>query len=110
MKKNLKNKSVHQDRRFGVHRCATECPHVVYRDGYYYLFRTEDYYHSKTHVFRSEDPCDFGIGDSRPKYVGPFPAAACELYTDADGNEYVSSNHNPPLGTQMCRLRWELDE
>jgi hypothetical protein len=85
-----------------------ECPHVVYRDGYYYLLRTVDYYTAETHVFRSDDPADFGIGDPRDKHVCRLPVGAPELYR-FDGEEYVSSNHNPPLGTQMCRLRWVED-
>ncbi len=99
---------VHEDLSYGAGRWDTECPFVVFRDGYYYLFRTEDYYKSLTHVFRSEDPTDFGIGDASSKYVGVFPVAAPELYT-IDGHEYVSSNHNPPLGTQMCRMKWVDD-
>lgn len=98
--------NVHEDPSYGPGRWDTECPHVVFRDGYYYLFRTEDYYTARTHVFRSEDPLDFGVGDASDFYVGPFPAAAPELYTMPDGREYVSSNHNPPLGTEMCRMRW----
>jgi hypothetical protein len=99
-------KCVHRDVSFGRIHTSCECPHVVYREGYFYLFRTVDYYRAETHVFRSDDPTDFGIGDARDKYVGPFPAAAPEIYA-VGGQEYVSSNHNPPLGTQMCRLRWE---
>ncbi len=98
---------VHRDARFGKGRCEAECPHVVFRDGYFYMFRTQDYYAARTHVFRSEDPYDFGIGDAGDKYVGVFPAAAVEIYADGSGNEYVSSNHAPRLGTQMCRLKWE---
>jgi len=100
-------KLVHSDPAFGKGRCDAECPHVVFRDGYYYMFRTQDYYAALTHVFRSEDPYDFGIGDASDKYVGVFPAAAVEVYVDGCGNEYVSSNHDPRLGTQMCRLKWE---
>ena len=96
---------VHDDLNYGAERWDTECPFVIFRDGYYYLFRTEDYYQAKTHVFRSENPMDFGIGDASANYVGIFPSGAPELYT-IDGQEYVSSNHNPPLGTQMCRIKW----
>lgn len=96
---------VHEDLSYGAGRWDTECPFVVFRDGYYYLFRTEDYYKARTHVFRSEDPMDFGVGDASSKYVGLFPAGAPELYI-IEGQEYVSSNHNPPLGTQVCRMKW----
>ncbi len=103
-------KLVHRDLSFGRRGWRCECPFVAYRGGYYYLFRTVDYYSAETYVFRSEDPTDFGVGDARDKLVCRFPGAAVEIYATEDGTEYVSSNHNPPLGTQMCRLRWEPDE
>lgn len=100
---------VHRDDRFGgSHHWRCECPHVVHRDGYFYLFRTEEYYSHRTHVFRSEDPLNFGVGDAMDKYVGYIPAAAVEIY-EIDGQEYISSNHNPPRGTEMCKLRWIED-
>jgi hypothetical protein len=110
--KNLINwssyKLVHRDPTFGSTSWAHECPHVVYRDGYFYLFRTENYYLAKTHVYRSEDPMDFGTNATlaQKKYVGPIACAAPEIYK-VDGHEYVSSNHEPAGGTMMCRLTWE---
>ena len=107
---------VHQDPspRFGAQSYDTECPHVVKRGGYYYLFRTEDYALAKTHVFRSEDPLDFGVGDARPYYVCDIAVAAPEIIVDsaADGgagSEYITSNHNLDGGAMLCRLRWEPD-
>jgi hypothetical protein len=94
------------DLKLAAGRWATECPHVVWREGYYYLFRTESYYGRKTHVFRSEDPMDFGVGDASGKYVCELPAAAVEIY-EVDGVEYVSSSHDPMVGNQMAKLRWE---
>ena len=96
---------VHEDAQYGSQRWDTECPHVVYRNGFYYLFRTVEYNSANTHVFRSEDPLDFGVGDASDKHVCRFPVGAPELYSIAD-EEYVTSNHNPPLGTQMCRMKW----
>jgi hypothetical protein len=96
---------VHMDLKLAPGAWATECPHVVWRDGYYYLFRTESYYERKTHVFRSEDPMDFGVGDSRPYYVGTFAAAAVEIYR-VEGREYVSSSHSPMIGNQLAELMW----
>ena len=96
---------VHRDENFGGPTWTHECPHVVYRDGYYYLFRTQDYYRAVTHVYRSTDPMDFGIGDAGDKYVGVIACAAPEIHV-AEGLEFVSSNHDPALGTQLCRLRW----
>ena len=99
---------VHQDPRYGVGRTDTECPHVVYRSGYFYLLRTVAYYNCQTLVFRSEDPYDFGIGDASSKLVARLPCAAPEIYV-VDGQEYVSSSHTPLFGEQMCRLRWVSD-
>lgn len=77
--------------------------------GYYYLFRTEDYPSARTHVFRSEDPFDFGIGDASDKYMGLMAVAAPEIIVDGDGAEYITSNHDLRGGTRMCRLGWEED-
>jgi beta-fructofuranosidase len=89
---------------------STECPHVVYREGYYYLFRTESYYDKITHVYRSEDPLCFGIGEeAAKKRIGYFPAGAVEIY-EFDGQEYVTSSHNPKVGEFMAKLDWVPDE
>jgi hypothetical protein len=98
---------VHLDSRYGGHRWQTECPHVVYRGGTYYLFRTVHYATAETHVFRSEDPLDFGVGDAGDKYVGSIAVAAPEIIVDGEGNEFITSNHNLSGGTMLCRLRWE---
>jgi hypothetical protein len=99
---------VHQDRSFGEGRWDTECPHVVFRAGHYYLFRTEDYASARSHVFRSADPFDFGVCDAHAKYVGPIAVAAPEVIVDEDGAEFITSNHNLQAGTVMYRLGWEL--
>lgn len=86
-----------------------ECPFVAEHAGYYYLFRTENYEKQCTHVYRSEDPKDFGLGgeDAKAKYVGVLPVAAPEVIRDKDGQEYVTSNHNLAGGTMLCKLKWE---
>ncbi|NHE56323.1 glycoside hydrolase family protein [Cyclobacterium plantarum] len=101
---------VHRAHQYGRNWWEIECPHVVYREGYFYLFRTQNYVKAITHVFRSEDPLDFGKGNeaAAQKYVGQIPCAAPEIYQLA-GEEYLSSNHDPALGTQMCRLHWETE-
>lgn len=98
---------VHYDPTFGKLSWDHECPHVVYRDGYFYLFKTESYRDARTYVYRSQNPRDFGVGAeyAQELYVGEIACAAPEIY-QANGKEYVSSNHNPPLGTQMCQLKW----
>ncbi len=98
---------VHQDFRYGAGPWDTECPHVVERAGRYYLFRTVDYATANTHVFCSEDPFDFGIGDACGKHVGRIAVAAPEVVVDDRGQEYITSNHDLSGGTTLCRLRWE---
>jgi beta-fructofuranosidase len=83
-----------------------ECPLVVEREGYYYLFRTEEYDAGKMHVFRSEDPLDFGIGEARNKYVCPISVAGPEIVFDENGREFISSSHDLAGGISLCRLRW----
>jgi len=102
-------KLVHRDPIFGAGRTDAECPFVLEKEGFFYLFRTVDYYRCLTYVFRSEDPTDFGVGDARSKLVGRLPCAAPEFYT-FDGQEYVSSSHTPLFGEQMCRLKWIDDD
>jgi beta-fructofuranosidase len=103
-------KLVHQDAQYGGHRWQTECPHVVYRAGYYYLFRTVNYEAAETYVFRSENPLDFGIGNASSHFVGRINVAAPEVIIDCDGTEYITSNHNLFEGTMLCELRWESYE
>jgi hypothetical protein len=99
---------VHQDPQFGDRRTDAECPFVIEKEGYFYLFRTVDYYRCMTLVFRSDDPLNFGIGDAGSKFVGRLPCAAGELYS-FDGQEYVSSSHTPLFGEQLCKLKWVED-
>ena len=103
----------HYDEHYSHHYAMCECPTVVFRDGYYYLFRTENYFKGRTHVFRSQDPGDFGVDDYSDRdfpayeyYVGRIRVGAPEIVTDAEGNDYITSNHDPKTGTYMCRLRW----
>lgn len=103
-----KYRLVHYDATFGETTWDHECPHVIYREGYFYLLKTESYTDAITHVYRSRNPKDFGVGtdEAQPLYVGEIACGAPEIY-QVDGKEYVSSSHNPPLGTQMARLTWE---
>jgi hypothetical protein len=100
---------VHLDPQYGGGPWGTECPHVVQRGDSFFLFRTEDYASARTHVFRSGDPFDFGIGYARSKYVRSIAVAAPEIVIDEDGSEYITSNHDLRGGTMICRLRWEAD-
>ncbi len=100
---------VHEDSSYGAGRWDTECPFVTYKDGYYYLFRTIDYYSGNTAVFRSEDPMDFGIGNASDKYVCNIFCAAPEIIIDENGNEFMSSSHDPVIGNYMSKMEWRED-
>ncbi len=85
-----------------------ECPHVVFLQGYYYLFRTRHYSNGETFVYRSEDPFDFGM-DSDACLIGMIDVAAPELV--CDGNQwYISSNKNLVAGVRLHRMRWVEDD
>lgn len=104
-------KIAHYDTDYGGRKSAfiPESPVVVFRDGYYYLFRTHGK-ESGAYVFRSTDPMDFGIGDDAPdKYVTRLPVIAPEIIMDGEGNEYISKINDEAhgYGIRLCRLRWE---
>lgn len=81
-----------------------ECPHVVAREGWLYLFRTTDYRMPLTYVYRSDDPLDFGRGND-DKLVVTIAVAAPEIVSDR-GRDYISSVHDLRGGIQLGRLRW----
>ena len=85
---------------------AHECPHVVYVDGYYYLFRTQRYGRDNvSHVYRSKDPLDFGINTDEGYFVCTLPVAAPELIHH--DNQWFIAALNPGLdGIRICRLEW----
>jgi hypothetical protein len=99
---------VHHSLEIAPGRWSHECPHVVQRGGHFFLLRTADYASAATHVFRSDDPTDFGLGPAaRHKYAGPLAVAAPEIIVAADGSEYITSSHDLAAGTQLCRLVWD---
>jgi|GEM_PF-255597 len=82
-----------------------ECPQVIFRHGWYYLFRTEVYgANNRTHIYRSKSPYKFGI-DSDAYHVGTLPIAAPEIF-EYEGHDYVAAL-NPGLdGIRVARLGW----
>lgn len=85
---------------------SAECPHVVYHDGYYYLFRTQRYEDPPTtSVYRSKDPLDFGV-DSDEKFVGLLAVAAPEVVLH-EGQYYIAALRPDLQGIRICRLRWD---
>lgn len=89
----------------GEGRWSAECPFVVERDGWYYLFRTSRYSPpALTHVYASRDPLDFGPGTDVQK-VATLQVAAPEVVT-VDGSYYISSVEDLQGGIQVSRLEW----
>ncbi len=84
---------------------SAECPHVVYRHGWCYLFRTQRYGRDgRTSVYRSKDPMDFGVEDDR-FFVGTLPVAAPEIIRDGD-RDYIASLLPSLKGIRVARLEW----
>ncbi len=84
---------------------STECPFVVYLDGYYYLFRTSEYRSpARTHVYRSRDPFNFGLGNDS-KLVTTLRVAAPEVVQVGD-QYYISSVEDLHGGVQLFKLQW----
>jgi hypothetical protein len=81
-----------------------ECPFVTIRDGWYYLFRTQNY-PAPTRVYRSNDPMNFGIDDDR-FLVGKLPVAAPEII-EHEGQTYIASLLPSLKGIRIAKLEWE---
>lgn len=82
-----------------------ECPFVVFLDGYYYFFRTSWYWPpAVTHVYRSEDPLDFGLDDDS-KYLGTTQVSAPEVMLVGD-QYYISTVEDLTGGIQVAKLKW----
>ena len=89
----------------GTGPASAECPVVVFVDGYYYLFRTSEYRSpARTHVYRSSDPYDFGLGDDS-KWITTLRLAAPEIVKHGD-QYYVSTVEDLKGGVQMFHLKW----
>ncbi len=85
---------------------AHECPHVVYIDGYYYLFRTQRYGRNNiSHVYRSKDPMDFGINSDEGFFVTTLPIAAPELVRH-EGQWYIAALNTGLDGIRISKLDW----
>ena len=91
--------------RAGTNPYSAECPHVIYLEGYYYLFRTQRYgADAQTSVYRSKDPMDFGIEDDK-YFVCTLPVAAPEVISH-EGEYYIASLLPSLKGIRVARLHW----
>ncbi len=89
----------------GTHILSAQCPFVVFKDGFYYMFRTSEYYPpARTNVYRSENPFDFGI-NSDEKWVATLRVAAPEIIQVGD-QYYISTVEDLKGGIQLFKLKW----
>jgi len=104
-------KIAHYDKNSEHKSWLPESPAVVFRKGYYYLFRTHGP-EGGTYIFRSRDPFNFGQGDVSDHLVTRLEVIAPEIIVDEKGNEYISKIHDPEkgYGIQLARLRWDIEK
>jgi arylsulfatase A-like enzyme len=89
---------------------SAECPHVVERDGYFYLFRTERYgKNNLTHVYRSTDPLNFGRDEDVQYWIASLPVAAPEIVRH-EGQDYVAALNLALDGIRVAKLKWNPSE
>ena len=93
-----------QPRVVAVEQNRTQCPFVVRRNGWYYLFMMGWSSEFRTHVLASRDPADFGKGLARE--VAVLPVSAAEIIPVA-GQDYVSSLQPDYAGIRIAPLRWQ---
>jgi hypothetical protein len=69
------------------------------------LFRTSEYNPpARTHVYRSQDPFDFGL-DNDSKLVATLRVAAPEVI-QVGNSFYISTVEDLKGGIQLARLKW----
>lgn len=92
--------------RAGVSPFDAECPHVIERNGKYYLFRTQKYgQNARTSVYCSDDPMNFGLNQDRLYYVCEMPVAAIEI-VEHEGQDYMAALLPSLKGIQIAKLGW----
>ena len=88
-------------------RLAAECPFVVEpKPGYFYLFRTYNYFdRPKTLVYYSTDPLNFGKDEDDGHLLTELPVAAPEIFEFQD--QYYIACLRPKLdGIRIAKLDW----
>jgi hypothetical protein len=82
-----------------------ECPFVVERNGWYYLFRNQIYGpNAQNTQYVSRNPLSFGVGDDRYR-IGTMPVAAPEIVLH-QGQYYIAALMPNLDGIRIARLRF----
>ncbi|WP_425395437.1 hypothetical protein [Aeoliella sp.] len=90
----------------GIGKFSAECPHVVYHDGYYYLFRTQMYGRNNiSRIYRSKDPLMFGVNEDELYHVGSMAVAAPEIIQH-EGQDYIVALNTTLDGLRIAKLGW----
>ncbi|QDV22934.1 glycoside hydrolase family protein [Aureliella helgolandensis] len=85
---------------------SAECPHVVQRNGRFYLFRTQHYgTNGITTVYHSKDPKMFGINQDE-RYLATRLAVAAPEIVHHDGEDFIVALTPELDGIQLARLKW----
>lgn len=82
-----------------------ECPFVLQRGSYFYMFRNQIYGPAAQNTqYGSRDPFNFGVGHDRYR-IGTLPVAAPEIVFD--NGKYFIAALNPNLdGIRIARMHW----
>lgn len=82
-----------------------ECPFVLERNGWFYLFRNQIYGPAAQNTqYASKNPLDFGVGNDKFR-IGSLPVAAPEIVLH-QGQYYIASLEPNLDGIRLARLRW----
>ena len=84
---------------------SAESPFVVFKDGYFYLFRATST-DGQTYVYRSDDPFNFGNNNDE-KLITVLPVKAPEIILD-EGKWYISDLADFK-GIKLAELKWNPD-
>jgi hypothetical protein len=83
-----------------------ECPFVVKKDGYYYLFRNQLYGKNNLNTqYASANPLDFGV-DHDDFNIGNLAVAAPEIIY-YKGEYYIAALNTGLNGIRIARLGWQ---
>lgn len=83
-----------------------ECPFVVKKDGYYYLFRNQLYGKKNLNTqYASANPLDFGVGQDDFN-IGTLAVAAPEIVY-YEGAYYIAALNTGLDGIRIARLGWQ---